>query len=106
VAARLDAETQRMAAVLKQKPVFSGSQFRGVLIESGDSPGMLERLGLKPGDVLHHVNGAMIADPSRADLLRQALASGKSVQVGITRPGEGPLDLTLDSSLVAGLVQQ
>jgi type II secretory pathway component PulC len=95
-----------MAAVLKQKPAFSGDQFRGIMIEAGNSPGMLEQLGLKPGDLLHHVDGVMIADPNRLEFLRKALASGKPVQVGITRPGEGPMDVTLDSSLVAGLIKQ
>jgi hypothetical protein len=56
--------------------------------------------------VVHHVDGTMILDPERLALLRTRLASGRPVTVSVTRPGSGTLDLTIDSTLVAGLVEK
>lgn len=101
----LQKESERTAAFLRQEPFYSQGQFRGILIEPGSDPGLLAQMGLKPGDVLQHVNGAMVVDPDRLDVLRERLASGKPVQVSVIRPGIGPVDVTIDSNLVAAMIE-
>lgn len=101
----LEKESARTAAFLRQEPFYSQGQFRGIVIEPGTDPGLLAQMGLKPGDVLHHVDGAMVVDPHRLDVLRERLASGKQVQVSVIRPGVGPVDITIDSHLVAAMVE-
>ena len=104
VAARLEQENERTGSVLREEPYFSQGQFRGIRIEPGADPGLLARLGLKPGDVLHHVDGTMVVEADRLDMLRSKLASGQPVKVSVVRPGVGPMDLTLDAGLVAAMV--
>ena len=100
----LDAESDHTGAFLRQQPFYSQGQFRGILIEPGGDPGMLTQLGLKAGDVLQHVDGTMVVDPSRLDMLRERLASGRSVTVSVIRPGVGPVDITIAGGAVAGML--
>ena len=106
IRAQMESESLHMAAVMRETPYYSGDQLRGIRVEPGNDPGLLGQLGLKPGDVVHHVDGTMILDPARLGLLRTRLASGRPVTVSVTRPGSGTLDLTIDSTLVAGLVEK
>jgi len=46
----------------------------------------------------------MVADPSRLEVLRERLASGRPVKVSVIRPGVGPLDVTIAGGAVAGMV--
>lgn len=100
----LQEESDRTAAFLRQEPFYSQGQFRGVVIEPGSDPEMLAELGLKAGDVLQHVDGAVVVDPDRLDMLRKRLASGRPVTVSVIRPGVGPLDVTIASGAVAGMI--
>lgn len=100
----LDAESDRTSAFMRQAPFYSQGQFRGILIEPGSDPGMLLQLGLRAGDVLQHVDGAMVVDPARLDMLRERLASGRPVKVSVIRPGIGPIDVTISGGAVAGMI--
>lgn len=100
----LDAESDRTSAFLRQEPFYSQGQFRGILIEPGSDPGMLTQLGLRAGDVLQHVDGAMVVDRARLDMLRERLASGRAVTVSVIRPGVGPVDITISGGAVAGMI--
>ncbi len=101
----LEKESARTAAFLRQEPFYSQGQFRGIVIEPGTDPELLTKMGLKPGDVLHHVDGAMVVDSDRLDMLRERLASGRPVRVSVIRPGVGPVDITIDSHLVAAMIE-
>lgn len=100
----LDAESDRTSAFLRQQPFYAQGQFRGIVIEPGSDPGMLTELGLRAGDVLQHVDGAMVVDPARLDMLRERLASGRAVTVSVIRPGVGPVDITISGGAVAGMI--
>ena len=105
VSSRLDDESRRMAMILKQTPYFADHELRGIIIGEGTSPGLLETLGLKPGDLLHHVDGTLVLTPNSLGMLRERLATGAPVRVGVSRPGEGPIEVTLNTSAVASLLQ-
>jgi general secretion pathway protein C len=98
------AESTRMAAVMQEQPFYSDDQLRGIRIEAGTNPELIGRLGLKTGDVISHVDGQVISDPGRLNLLRTRLASGESVHVTLIRPGEGPMDVTVNSATVSNLI--
>lgn len=100
----LDTESDRTAAFLRQEPFYSQGQFRGIVIKPGSDPGMLAQLGLRAGDVLQHVDGAMVVDPARLDMLRERLASGRPVTVSVIRPGVGPVDIRIAGGAVAGMI--
>ncbi len=100
----LETESDRTGAFLRQEPFYAQSQFRGVLIEPGSDPGMLAHLGLKAGDVLQHVDGAVVDDSARLAMLRERLASGRPVTVSVIRPGVGPVDVTIPGGAVAGMI--
>jgi general secretion pathway protein C len=102
---RLNDESSRMAMILKQTPYFADHQLRGIIIGEGSSPGLLESLGLKPGDILHHVDGTLVLTPNSLGMLRERLATGAPVRVGVSRPGQGPIEVTLNTSAVAPLLQ-
>lgn len=106
IGSRIAAESDRLAAVVQLEPLMSGDRLRGIVVEPGATPGMLAQLGLKPGDVIHHVDGILITELDRLDFLRKALASGNPVRVSVTRPGEATQDITLDSAAVAGMLSQ
>lgn len=106
IASRIAAESDRLAAVVQLEPLMSGDRLRGIVVEPGATPAMLAQLGLKPGDVIHHVDGILITEPDRLDFLRKALATGKPVRVSVTRPGEAAQDITLDGAAVAGMLSQ
>lgn len=100
----LQKENERTAAVLEERAYVPQGEFRGVLIEPGTNPELLAQLGLKPGDVLRAVDSTTV-ESDRLDMLRQRLASGRPVEVSVTRPGVGPMELTVDSNLVAGMIE-
>lgn len=106
IASRIASESDRLAAVVQLEPLMSGDRLRGIVVEPGATPEMLAQLGLKPGDVIHHVDGILITELDRLDFLRKALASGNPVRVSVTRPGEPAQDITLDSAAVAGMISQ
>ena len=100
----LQAESERTAAFLRQQPFYSQNQLRGIVLEPGSDPGMLAQLGLKAGDVLEHVDGSVVAEPDRLDLLRERLQSGRSVELSVIRPGVGPVNVTVPGGAVADMI--
>ena len=82
-------DPKQMSAMGKVNPNPSG----GVVIEDLPPSGIVERLGLQPGDVIRSINGNPVN--SQADLTRlsQLLAQVSQIRVEGTRAGH-PLNLT------------
>lgn len=101
--ATLQQESSRLSELLTETPYFLGDKLIGVRIEAGSSTELLRQLGLQPGDILKTVDGTLVT-PERLDWLRTHLASGNPVRLSGTRPGQGQFNVTVNSSLVAGMI--
>ena len=101
--ATLQQESSRLSELLTETPYFLGDKLIGVRIEAGSSTELLTQLGLQPGDILKSVDGTLVT-PERLDWLRTHLATGQPVRLSGTRPGQGPFNVTINGSLVAGMI--
>ncbi len=78
-------------------PISRNGVFQGFRLGPGRDPRMLQRFGLRPGDMVTQVNGIALDDPSKGAQALQSIATASSVNLTIKRGGtEQQVTVTLD----------
>jgi type II secretion system protein C len=88
-----------LTVYLRPSPVFVGNQLQGFVLNPGHDPAPFSQLGLQPGDVLTHINGTAISDPSDSLYALHTLIKGETLTVEVERKGS-PHTLSLDGSIL------
>lgn len=78
------AELARQVQVL---PVFENGQIAGVRLSGGAAAPLVERLGLRPDDIVTAVNGIDVRDPARAQEILASVRDAGRVSVTLRRDG-------------------
>lgn len=78
------AELARQVQVL---PVFENGQIAGVRLSGGAAAPLIERLGLRPDDIVTAVNGIDVRDPARAQEILASVRDAGRVSVTLRRDG-------------------
>ncbi|MBF0340174.1 MAG: type II secretion system protein GspC [Magnetococcales bacterium] len=69
-------------------PVERNGVFGGYALQPGSEPGLLEKLGLSPGDVVTVVNGVSLTSPMKGMEALGALGKSQSLQLHLLRDGK------------------
>ncbi|MEO5333082.1 MAG: type II secretion system protein GspC [Magnetococcus sp. YQC-5] len=69
-------------------PITRNGSFVGYAINPGKESGLLEKLGLQPGDIVTQVNGVTLNTPVKGMEALGTLGQSKSLQVTVFRGGE------------------
>ncbi len=77
----------QLADVVQVAPRNEGGRFVGYEVQPGRDPGLLNRVGLMPGDVVTSVNGVSLDTPARALGVLRSLRGRSEVTVEIQRGG-------------------
>ncbi len=81
---------------VRATPARRNGKFIGFRLQAGRQRGVLEELGLKPGDIVTGVNGVAIDNPAKGIEALRALGEGQDVNVTLLRGGrELSLNFTL-----------
>ena len=91
----------RLTDIIRPQPVFVDGKQRGYRVYPGRQRQQFSALGLKPGDLVIEINGAMLDDPARGMEVFRSLGDATQVTVTVERNGQ-PVVLTLDT----GVLQQ
>ncbi|MDZ3824179.1 MAG: PDZ domain-containing protein, partial [Pseudoxanthomonas sp.] len=78
------AELARQVQVL---PVFENGRIAGVRLSGGAAAPLVERLGLRPDDIVTAVNGIDVRDPARAQEILASVRDAGRVSVTLRRDG-------------------
>lgn len=78
------AELARQVQVL---PVFENGEMAGVRLSGGAAAPLVERLGLRPDDIVTAVNGIDVRDPARAQEILASVRDAGRVSVTLRRDG-------------------
>ncbi len=83
---RIEAATAGLSQVLSAHGAFEGAEdgggaYRGVIVQPGGDTELFSQLGFHPGDMITHINGIALDDPSMLSMLK----SGGVVRVGVRR---------------------
>ena len=71
---------------------------RGIQVHPGAERALFDKVGFKPGDVVTHVNGVSVQDPTQAKSLYQQVRESSSASFQILRSGETiNLDVDIDN---------
>ncbi len=77
-------------------PYVENNRVVGYRLNAGPDRRLFSALGLKPGDLVTHVNHLDLADPGNLSKLIELVGNGGSLQVGIRRGSESiDVDVTL-----------
>lgn len=78
---------QQLADVVQVQPRSQNGRFVGYEVQPGRDPGLLNRLGLAPGDVVTSVNGIGLDTPARALGVLRSLNSREELSIELQRDG-------------------
>lgn len=78
---------QQLADVVRVQPRTQDGRFVGYEVQPGRDPGLLNRLGLSPGDVVTSVNGIGLDTPARALGILRSLNSREELSIEVQRDG-------------------
>jgi general secretion pathway protein C len=84
----MNIDVAALAQQVQLLPVMENGQFVGVRLSAGPQQAMLEKLGLRPDDIVTAVNGQSITDPSRIQGIVAGLSTASRVSVQIRRNGK------------------
>ncbi len=93
--AQLKLDPARLAQQVNAVPVRKNGKITGYRLRAGRYAAVLQRLGIRPQDVITEINGQSLGDPSAALLLLGQLQQGGPVQLTIERDGQ-PQTVTID----------
>jgi general secretion pathway protein C len=91
--------------VMRPQPVFAGGKMRGFRLYPGANRQAFARMGLRPGDLVTHVNGTPLDDKDRAQEIFNTLSSSTDARVSVTRNGRQQ-ELVLNIAQVAAEADQ
>lgn len=95
-ASGLRPDLAELASQVSVMPVMENGRFAGVRLAGGRNSDLLERVGLRPTDVVTAVNGIPLDGPQRQRELIDSLRSSGSARVTVRRDGrEMQLDVDL-----------
>jgi general secretion pathway protein C len=77
----------QLADVVQVAPRNDGGRFVGYEVQPGRDPGLLNRVGLMPGDIVTSVNGIALDTPARALGVLRSLRGRNEVTIEIQRGG-------------------
>lgn len=77
-----------LADKLQVLPVFENGKLRGVRLAAGADASLIEKLGLRPTDVVTAVNGVPLDDLARGQQVVERLRSAASANVTVLRDGQ------------------
>ncbi len=81
-------DPQKLNGLIQTQPyVGQNGQLAGYRIEPGNDPGLFQRYGLQPGDIVTAINGVSLTSTSNAFQILRGLQSRDSVQVQLMRNG-------------------
>jgi len=84
---------------VRATPARENGQFIGFRLQAGRKPGVLQELGLQPGDVVTNINGVAIDNPARGIQAMRQMSDGQTINVTLLRGGqEVTMDFTLPAS--------
>ncbi len=78
---------QQLGDVVNVTPRSVDGSFVGYEVQPGRDPGLLDRVGLIPGDVVTSINGISLDTPARALSVLRSLQGADQVQVEFQRDG-------------------
>ena len=93
--AQLKLDPARLAQQVNAVPVRKNGKITGYRLRAGRYAAVLQRLGIRPQDVVTEINGQSLSDPSAALMLLGQLQQGGPVQLTIERDGQ-PQTVTID----------
>jgi len=91
---RLRSDPDELAKRVQIVPVLDGGRLTGVRLATVRDAALLERLGLRAGDVVTAVNGAPVDSIARGQQIVESLRSAASARVTVLRDGK-PTDITI-----------
>ncbi len=84
---------------VRATPARDGGRFIGFRLQPGRQPDVLDRLGLKPGDIVTSINGVQIDNPAKGMQAMRELSDGEDINVTLLRAGaEMSLNFQLPAS--------
>ncbi len=78
---------QQLSDVVNISPRSQDGRFVGYEVQPGRDPGLLDRVGLIPGDVVTAVNGIALDTPARALSVLRTLQGAEQVRIDYQRDG-------------------
>lgn len=78
---------QELAGMVNIAPRSEGGRVIGYEVQPGQDAGLLNRLGLMPGDVVTSINGISLDNPARAISVLRTLSGAEQVTVDVQRGG-------------------
>jgi general secretion pathway protein C len=91
--------------IMRPQPVFAGGKMRGFRVYPGANRQAFSRMGLRPGDLVTHINGTPLDDKDRAQEIFSTLSSSTDARVSVTRNGRQQ-ELVLNLAQVAAEADQ
>lgn len=92
--------------VIQAQAVLSNGQHRGYRVfPAPNQNALFSRLGLRPGDLVTHINGTPLDDPQRGAQIFNTLSSAAEARVTVTRNGRQE-DIMLNLTEVARQAEQ
>ena len=75
-------------------PVLDGGRLTGVQVSAGADIALINRIGLRAGDIVTAVNGAPVDSIARGQQIVDSLRNAASARVTVLRNGK-PTDITI-----------
>jgi general secretion pathway protein C len=88
-----------LTEVIRPQPVFKDGRQQGYRVYPGRQRQQFAQLGLRPGDLVTHINGMSLDDPARGMEIFRSLADASSVTVTVDRNGQVE-QLTLNTAML------
>jgi general secretion pathway protein C len=73
---------------VRATPAREAGRFVGFRLQPGREPGVLDELGLQPGDVVTTINGVQIDNPATGMKAMRELSDDQEISVTLLRDGE------------------
>jgi general secretion pathway protein C len=86
--ARLRHDPDELMRRVPVVPVLDGGKLTGVRLSAGADAALINRIGLRPGDVITSVNGTPIDSFSRAQQIMSGIGNAGSARVTVLRDGK------------------
>jgi general secretion pathway protein C len=91
---RLRRNPDELARRVQIVPVLEGGRLTGVRVSAGTDAALINRIGLRAGDVVTAVNGAPVDSIARGQQIVDTLRNAASARVTVLRNGK-PVDVTI-----------
>ncbi len=82
---QLRKDPMTLANLARVQPVRDGDKLIGYKLSPGKDPRLLNRFGLRPGDVLISVNGIELSGPGRMATVAEELSNARDVDLEVLR---------------------